>query len=325
VSEGPPDLAAIALVVRWPPVDPQDAARAALAAGGLDPGYGRLGELAVWWASVRDDARAPAPARVVGIGVTSPLPDGGRAPMRRESWPDPGLSTDEALTWGVDLADALADEGADLLLVAADDPMGRLVLAAALLDLGPVEALGWPRPEDGTRDPALTGLIDDGRWMDEATAVRDGLRRVRSDEDHASALLRSLGSTVLAAATGLLLQATARRTPVLLDGPGAAAAGLLVRGQAWEAPDWWQVSPVPDDALHERTVAGLRMTPLPGPALAVEDGTAALLAADLVAAAAGLLAAAPAPPEPGPDELGDDPFGQPLDTSLEAPLDPDAP
>jgi nicotinate-nucleotide--dimethylbenzimidazole phosphoribosyltransferase len=332
VSEGPPelpDLASIALVVRWPPVEPQDAARAALAAGGLGPGYGRLGELAVWWASVRDDARAAAPARVVGIGVTSPLADGSHARVRRESWPDGDLSTDDALAWGIDLADSLADEGADLLLVAADDPVGRLVLAAALLDLGPVEALGWPRPEDGSRDPALTGLLDDARWMDEATALRDGLRRVRADEDHATAMLRSLGSTVLAAATGLLLRAAARRTPVVLDGPGAAAAGLLVRGQAWEAPDWWQVAPRPDDTLHERTVAGLRMTPLPGLAIAVEDGTASLLAADLVAAAAGLLAAAPPPAPPADlDGTGDSwPTGldDPLEADAAAPLDPDTP
>ena len=83
---------------------------------------------------------------------------------------------------------------------------------------------------------------------------------------------------------------------MLLDGPGAAAAGLFVRGQAWEAPDWWQVAERPADALHDRTVAGLRLTPLPGPAVAVEDGTGALLAADVLAAAATLLATVPVPP-----------------------------
>ena len=194
------------------------------------------------------------------------------------------------------------------------------MLAAALLDLGPVDALGWPQPEDGTRDPERTGLVDDARWMDEATALRDGLRRVRADEEHPVALLRALGSPVLAAATGLLLQATARRTPVLLDGPGAAAAGLFVRGQAWEAPDWWQVAERPADALHDRTVAGLRLTPLPGPAVAVEDGTGALLAADVLAAAATLLATVPVPPPAAAEPL---PELDPLpDDAL---LDPEAP
>ncbi len=301
-------------------MDPQDDARAALAAHGLGPAYGRLAELAVWWAAVRDDARAAPPARVVGVGVTSLLPGTGRAAVRRLPWPPEDTPPVEALAWGIETADALADEGTDLLLVAADDPPARRVLAAALLDLGPVDALGWPQPEDGTRDPERTGLVDDARWMDEATALRDGLRRVRADEEHPVALLRALGSPVLAAATGLLLQATARRTPVLLDGPGAAAAGLFVRGQAWEAPDWWQVAERPADALHDRTVAGLRLTPLPGPAVAVEDGTGALLAADVLAAAATLLATVPVPPPAAAEPL---PELDPLpDDAL---LDPEAP
>jgi nicotinate-nucleotide--dimethylbenzimidazole phosphoribosyltransferase len=320
-----PDLAAIALAVRWPPVDPQDEARAALAGHGLGPGYGRLTELAVWWASVRGDERASPPRRVVGVGITSPLPDTGRVPVRRVPWPPGDTPPVDALAWGVETADALADEGVDLLLVAVDDAPARRVLAAALLDLGPVDALGWPQPEDGTRDPERTGLVDDARWMDEATALREGLRRVRADEEHPVALLRALGSPVLAAAAGLLLQATARRTPVLLDGPGAAAAGLFVRGQAWETPDWWQVAQGPADALHDRTVAGLRMTPLPGPAIAAEDGTAALLAADVVAAAASLLTAVPAPPPPAPPEALPD-LEPVLDPAAdEALLDPDAP
>ena len=271
-SQGP-DLAAIALAVRWPPVDPQDDARAALAAHGLGPAYGRL-RRARRVVGRRPRRRPRRPARTRGRrGRDQPAArhrEGGRpatpvAPGGHPAGRGPCL--------GIETADALADEGTDLLLVAADDPPARRVLAAALLDLGRFDALGWPQPEDGTRDPERTGPSTTRAWMDEATALRDGLRRVRADEEHPVALLRALGSPVLAAATGLLLQATARRTPVLLDGPGAAAAGLFVRGQAWEAPDWWQVAERPADALHDRTVAGLRLTPLPGPAVAVEDGT----------------------------------------------------
>ena len=76
---------------------------------------------------------------------------------------------------------------------------------------------------------------------------------------------------------------------MVLDGPGAAAAGLLVRSLAWEAPDWWQVAPPAPEPLQERVIGVLRMTPLPGPVIEVEDGTAALLGLELVAAAAALL------------------------------------
>ena len=291
------DLAALARAVRWPAVDPQDAAREALASAGRGPRYGWLTELAVGWASVRGDARAHPPTRVVGVGVTSPLPDPPRVEVRRIPLTPPA-GTGEALDWGASTADRLADQGVDLVLLAADHP-ARRVLAAQQLGTDAVDALGWPAPEDGTRDPARAGLIDDARWMDEVVALRDRLRETRDLADDAPALLDRLGSPVLAAATGLLLAAAARRTPVVLDGPGAAAVGLLVRSLAWEAPDWWQIPVHAPDRLHERVVGMMRMTPLPGPALAVEDGTAALLAVDLLAAATALL---PSAGEPGPDE-----------------------
>jgi nicotinate-nucleotide--dimethylbenzimidazole phosphoribosyltransferase len=285
------DLVGIAREVRWPPVDPQDAAREALAAAGVGPGYGRLTELAVWWASVRNDPAALPPSRVAGLGLTTPLAQAARLPVRRVPFMPPD-TVRAALAWGVAMGDALADEGTDLLLLAVNDTASRRVLAAELLGADAVDALGWPLPQDAARSPGLAGLIDDAQWMDDVSALRDGLRAVRGMRDDPAGLLDAIGSTVLAAATGLLLESAARRTPVLLDGPGAAAAGLLVRELAWEAPDWWQIVPAGPESLHERVLAMLRMTPLPGPVLAVEDGTAAVLAADLLAASAALLAAA---------------------------------
>jgi Phosphoribosyltransferase len=278
-----PNLTELARAVRWPPIDPQDAARMALADAGRDARYGRLEELAVWWASVRDDAAAPPPARVVGFGVTSPLPDPARLPVRRLPWDHPA-TPHEALAWGVGTADTLVDEGADLLLVAVDEHRGRRVLAAELLGADAVDALGWPVPVDE--------VIDDAQWMSDVVALRDGLRAVHGLAGDPAALLDALGSARFAAATGLLLGAAARRTPAVLDGPGAVATGLLVRSLAWEAPDWWQVAPPAAEPLQERVLGVLRRTPLPGPVLAVEDGTAALLGTELVAAAAALLPAA---------------------------------
>jgi nicotinate-nucleotide--dimethylbenzimidazole phosphoribosyltransferase len=301
------DLAQVALAVRWPPSEPADAAREALAAAGIGPAHGRLAELAVWWAGVRGDRAAPPPGRVAAVGVTTPLPDPARLDVRRLPL-DPPPEPDAALAWGVSLADALADEGVDLLLVAVDDVPGRRVLGAELVGADAVSALGWPQADDGSADASLAGLVDDERWMHEVVQVRDGLRAVRGLAGEPAALLRGLASPALAAATGLLLRSAARRTPAVLGGPGAAAAALLARGQAWECSDWWQLAPVGDEALTERVVAGLRLTPLDGLAVPLEDGTAALLAAEVLAAATALLGveaeaqpeAEPAPePEPG--------------------------
>jgi hypothetical protein len=77
---------------------------------------------------------------------------------------------------------------------------------------------------------------------------------------------------------------------------------LLARGQAWACSDWWQLAPVAADGLTERVVAGLQLTPLAGTAVPAEDGTAALLAADVLCAAASLLGLPPreAPPPSEP-------------------------
>ena len=144
-------------------------------------------------------------------------------------------------------------------------------------------------PDDGSSDAALTGIVDDERWMRDVVELRDGLRAVHGLSGEPVALLRGLGSPALAAATGLLLRSAGRRTPAVLDGPGAATAALLARGQAWECSDWWQVAPVRAETLTDRVVAGLQLTPLSGMAVPVEDGTAALLAADVLCAAAALL------------------------------------
>jgi nicotinate-nucleotide--dimethylbenzimidazole phosphoribosyltransferase len=277
-----PELTELARAVRWAPVDPQDAARIALGEAGRNDRYGRLEELAVWWAGVRDDSAAPPPAGAVGFGVTSPLPDPARLPVRRLPWDHPSAPR-EALAWGVTAADAVVDEGTDLVLVAVDEPRARRVLAAELLGTDAVDALGWPVPVDD--------VIDDAQWMSDVVALRDGLRAVKGLAGDPAALLDALGNARLAAATGLLLGAAARRTPIVLDGPGAATAGLLVRSLAWEAPDWWQVTPAPAEQLQDRVLGVLRMTPLPQPAVVVEDGTGALLGAELVAVAAALLPA----------------------------------
>jgi nicotinate-nucleotide--dimethylbenzimidazole phosphoribosyltransferase len=282
------DLTQVGLAVRWPPSEAADAAREALAGAGIGSAHAALTELAVWWAGVRGNASAPPPQQVAGVGITTPLPDPARLTVRRLPL-EPPADPEEAVAWGVALADTLADEGADLVLVAVDDVRGRRVLGAELVGADAVSALGWPLPGDGSVDAALTGVVDDEGWMNDVVELRDGLRAVRGLVGEPVALLKALGSPSLAAATGLLLQSAARRTPALLGGPGAAAAALLARGQAWECSDWWQLAAVPEEGLHERVVAGLRLTPLPGPGVGVEDGTSALLAAELLAAAAALL------------------------------------
>ena len=143
-----------------------------------------------------------------------------------------------------------------------------------------VEANGWPHDRGFT----------DERWMDDVAALRDRLRRVRGLRSEPAALLDAVGSPAVAAAAALLVAATARRTPVLLDGPGAAAVALLVFRTNYAAPRWWQAAHRGDDRLHERTLGSVGLEPLARLDIRVCDGTAGLIGLALLDTAVALLA-----------------------------------
>ena len=97
----------------------------------------------------------------------------------------------------------------------------------------------------GAEPPAVLGRvltepgeIDDAAWMVRCAAVRDALHRTRRSPRGAKDVLAELGGGDIAVATGVLLGATARRMPVLLDGPVGVAAGLVSRDLAGQARHW---------------------------------------------------------------------------------------
>lgn len=293
------DLEAIGSEVSGTDLDAETGARVRLDRAGLLAGLGRLGDLAVWWAGVRAEAaagpagdvvrivppRAPvaagnpsAPAAgPLGLGILPRDP----APVRTVPL-DPPPDHLAAVAWGMATADALVDSGADLLLVCAPDLVASRVLAAQLLGLDAVEANGWPTD---------TGM-DDRTWMDQVTAIRDGLFRLRELRPCPEEVLDVLDSPVLSAATALLLRSAARRTPALLDGSGAAAAALLAQRLSPYSRDWWQVGHLGDHPLHERCLDTLRLRALTRLGITLEDGTGALLGLTALDLAACLLAGA---------------------------------
>jgi len=288
-------LAALGMQVDEPDPAPADDARARLAPAdeaGPAP-LGRLADLACWWAGVRGDGRAGPPRQVLLVGASDrhgPQRDG----VRRVPLPspttllpydddyaedDPGDAVAEAISWGTATADEAADGGVELVVLSVDDPEATRALAADLLGLDAVEASGWPQDR---------GLTDEA-WMAEVAALRDRLRPLRDLRDRPAEALRALDAPVTAGAAALLLQAAVRRTPVLLDGPGAAAAGLLARRVSYRVTDWWQAAHEAPDPLHERALASLGLTALTRLDIAVEDGTAALVGLAVLERAAVLL------------------------------------
>jgi len=129
---------------------------------------------------------------------------------------------------------------------------------------------------------------DPEAWMALAVEVRDTRRRClefRADPVH---LLEALASPRLAAVAALVLRAAARRTPVLLDGPAAAAAALVAYEAQPRAVRWWAAADLGPEPLHELALTRIGQRPILGLGTGLGDGMAGLLALPVVQAAARL-------------------------------------
>ncbi len=220
-----------------------------------------------------------------GTGVQYRVRSGSGRIDREDALTD--AEVQHAVAVGRAIADEEVDAGADLLLpgslgVGATTPAE--VLVAAMTGTEPVAVVG------------RGSGIDDAGWMRKATAVRDALRRTKGCRREPLALLRVAGGADLAALTGFCVQASLRRTPVLLDGGVVtAAAALLAEDLAPGAKAWWLLAQRSTDPAAGIVAERLGLEPLVDLGIRLGDGTGAAAALPLVRMAALLLAgAAPA-------------------------------
>ncbi len=245
---------------------------------------GRLTDVAVWWAATRGEEH-PAPPRSAAL-LTLGVPEGGAVlapPAAARVTRLPSLVPEEvadAVEWGVATADRVADEGHDVVLLGVRDHTRARVLAAGLMGQDPVEAVGWPSQD-----------LDDDRWTDLVVGLRDGLRAVRGLRGEPTTMLTRLDSPVLAAGTAVLVQAAARRTPVVLDGYSSFVCAVLARRLS-RATAYWTLVAQGDQGRHVlRALKSLSQTPVVDLGIRSEDGASALLGLALVETACGLLTA----------------------------------
>ena len=181
-----------------------------------------------------------------------------------------------AVETGARIADEEIDSGADLLIV-GDVGVGTTTVAAIIVavmtNTEPVKVVG------------RGSGIDDDTWSRKVAAIRDGRRRGMPHRNDMIALLTTVGGADLAALTGFLLRAAARRTPVLLDGVVVGAAALVAREVSPRAIRWWQAAHRTTEPAHRLTLEQLPLEPLLDLRLAIGEGAGALLAVPLVRAA----------------------------------------
>lgn len=285
-----------------------------MAADSVVSWWGRLAELGAWLAAVQDH-QPPVPFRRVRVvifaadhdaaagtessysaeqtarlaaeiraggtavnvaaraaGATVRVVDVARGSDPRDSDPP---DSERAVAGGRAVADAEVDAGADLLVpgvIGIGNGTGAAALVAGLTDSEPVAVVD--------RGPG-----DDAGWARQVGFVRAALLRARGCRHDPVALLDCCGGPAIAALTGLLAQAAQRRTPVVLDGAVAAVAGLLAERLMPGARAWWVAGTRSPEPAQKLALAQLGLIPLLDLSLRAEDGTGALLAVPLLAAA----------------------------------------
>ncbi|AEV82520.1 cobalamin biosynthesis protein [Actinoplanes sp. SE50] len=255
------------------------------AAAGADPadterrvaeteqGGGLLGRLA---------GQAGADLAVIRVADSGAMEDG---PVADEQ------SVEAAIRQGWQLADDAVDAGRDAVLLAGLgvglEAVATAVLAAAT---GAEAAATLPR----VLQPG--GRLDDHAWMVRCAAIRDALHRIRQEPRGAVDILRQLGGLDLAVATGVLLGASARRLPVLIDGPLGIAAGLVARDLAGQTRHWCLLPEAGTLALVRQGADVLGLTPVLELGLDLGEGANALAALPLLRGVLGLAAALPVHP-----------------------------
>ncbi|MFG1871038.1 bifunctional adenosylcobinamide kinase/adenosylcobinamide-phosphate guanylyltransferase [Micromonospora arborensis] len=237
-------------------------------------------------------AESGASLQVVDTPVAAPMED------------QPALSAEQvesALRYGWRLAEQAADAGVQLLVLGACGA-GTEAAAAAVL----AATAGAEPPAVLGRVITDSGEIDDAAWMIRCAAVRDALHRTRRSSRGAKDILAELGGGDVAVATGVLLGATARRVPVLLDGPVGLAAGMVSRDLAGQARHWCLLADHGGHPAVRLAADVLGLTPLLDLRLDLGEGANALVALPLLRSVLALAAALPVHPslggveEPGP-------------------------
>lgn len=261
----------------------EDARRATLELVAESGGaLGRLGELAGWLAAVQ--GRSPAAPfeqiRVVAIGAEPPEPvrELAGTGVRVVEIPAAADDAEAGFRTGMAAADAEVDGGADLIVLTGGAAVVPAATLVAVLTSTEVASVVGHRPGEDDRD-----------WMRTCAAVRDSARRGRPLSGEMLKLLTAVDAAEVATAAGIVVEAAARRTPVVLDDLVPAAAALVAQRISYRTARWLVAAHRTTDPAHVAALERLRLTPLLDYGLASGTGIGALLAVPHIQAAAALL------------------------------------
>jgi nicotinate-nucleotide--dimethylbenzimidazole phosphoribosyltransferase len=233
--------------------------------------------------------QAGASVCVVDIGVAADLPmaPGLLARKVRAGTADmtagPAMSQEEArraVETGISVARELVAEG-HRCLITGDMGIANTTASAALIAVftGATAALVTGRG---------TG-IDDTMWARKVDVVRRALELHRCDPAAPLDVLAAVGGLEQAALAGFILGGAELRVPVLLDGVIACAAALAARAFAPQVADYLIAGHLSTEPAALRALHALGLRPLLDLGMRLGEGSGAVLALPVVAAAARVL------------------------------------
>ena len=186
----------------------------------------------------------------------------------------------QAFAAGVAIANEEIDAGVDLL-IPGDMGIGNTTPSSTIIAL-------YTNLDAASAVGRGTG-IDDLTWMRKTAAVRDAMRRAKAVKSDPIKLLAAVGGADIAAMTGFLRGASARKTPVLLDGIVSTAAGLLAQRYTYRATEWWQAGHRSTEPAQQKALDQFPLVPIVDYELRLGEGTGALIALPVLRAAGNTL------------------------------------
>ena len=233
--------------------------------------------------------QAGAAVCVVDVGVAADLPTAQGLLSRKvrpgtaDMTTGPAMSADEAqraVEVGIETARDLVAAG-NRCLVTGDMGIANTTASAALIAVF-----------TGAQAQEVTGRgtgIDDETWERKVSAVRRALARHQPDPAEPLAALAAVGGLEHAALAGFMLGGAALRVPVLLDGVIACAAALVARALAPDVVDCLIAGHMSTEPGARRALTALGLRPLLDLEMRLGEGSGAVLALPIVAAAARVL------------------------------------
>ena len=177
--------------------------------------------------------------------------------------------TERSLALGAEVARELVADGAQLLMT-GDLGIGNTTPAAALL----AATLGLPADDVTGRG---TGIDDEG-WTRKRDVIAQALARVDGRTADPVEVLTALGSADLAAATGFLVEASARGVPVVLDGLMSLACAVVAEAIAPGASAWWVAGHRSTEPAQAHALKSLGLEPLLDVGMRLGEGSGAVAA-----------------------------------------------